>query len=674
MQLNNEVSKIYIRNKLTVNANVFKQGEFLDNNSSSTHIPALVVTSEYANKLIIENEKSSLKRIIINILYKNKDSIKKLPIIGKKVIKTKNKYLKEAVSKSVSTIDLKPYLLSHYTVFIQELYKLTLHRLPDEYGMNSMLNMVKRGASNGALVYVVAVSEEFKKTRLKIKDFNYYKKLYKKYVIKNRVKKIPIIGRIVKLYALTQQISVLSDDISFLLGKVTNEVNGKINSLYDKVGEYNLNNNNKFDEINRMFEDVDIHLNSQNEKLDSALLISTTVSEKLAHYVSDINRKFDDVNNKFDNVVTEIEQNISVQFEEIEYTMNVQKIINAGLPVSRGMENIQAEYINLLNDKNYETEAYDRLPIEILTNYAEGKTVAAAHYSKLISEYADANKKLEIETAGIEPSILPDVCKGKDTLIIANPALSALLLASPDFLMEISRTINRNLVLSVWTSIFPIHAIWDGFGFVEKEEGKGFFKWAEGRNGNWQIRIFNSLNNSVKTELTWSSESLLGTVELTASCCGKTVTAKLNGDIKFKLNVILRPGVNTLNFFLGGGAARPEGNAAYRWLAFRVIDFTCQAERQTINQELLYTNSRQALLGDDYIRRQLHKNGFYDIQANAYSNHGFNIIKLPDSRYNYMLMAAEHGNYSIDDSEQPEIPHGAITLYSAYRLRKTDSL
>ena len=621
---------------------------------------------------------------------------------------------KEANDKNVSSIDLKPYLHYHYTDFITELYKLTLHRLPDESGMNNMLNIIRHnGASVGVLVYIVAISDEFKNTGFNIKDIEYYKKLYKKYIRKNYIKELPIIGRIVKLYSLTHQINALSDDISFLIGKLTKKVNNqledinnKFDNLKERIGVHDQGVNDQFEDINNKFDNLkerigiyDQGVNEQfegiNNKFEGINNKFDNLKERIGLRDQEVNEQFKGINNKFDNLkerisifdqgvneqfeginrnITENEQNISSKLYEIETFMNVYQISNAGLSPANCLENIQVECLYLLNDKNYEIEAYNRLPIEILAGYAEGKTIAVAHYSKLISEYAATNNMLKIDAARIELSRLPDICQGKDTLIISNPALSALVVTNPNLIMEISRRLKRNLVLSVWSSTCPIHAIWEGFGGVEKEEGKGYFKWAEGRNCNWQIRLFSSLYNSVKAELGWSSESFLGMGELTASCCGKTIKAELNSNVKLKLNIILHPGVNILNFFWRGGVAWPEGTNAYRLLAFRVIDFTCQTEGVTINQELLYTNSRHELLGDNYIRRQLHKNGFYDIRAKAYSNHGFNEIMLPDSRFNYSMIS-ESGEYFIKETESPEYrSHDVITLYSACRLRRAMEL
>jgi hypothetical protein len=361
---------------------------------------------------------------------------------------------------------------------------------------------------------------------------------------------------------------------------------------------------------------------------------------------------------------------IMPRFDSLSYLMDVQRIINKGLTPTYGLESIQAELISLLNDKTDEFEAYNQLPIEHLVKYAEGKTIAAAYYSNLISDYTVDRKLNVIEAAGIEPALLPNICQGKDTLIIANPALSALVLTSPILLREIAQKLNRNLVLVVHAASYPISVIWGGFSFIENEEDN-IYKWAQGGLGNWRIRIYNNLSRPVEAKLKWVSDSLCDTGELTASCCGKTINVDLCNHEEVNFIVILQPGGNNLNFNFSGQAKLPEQDK--RILAFRIINFSCNIDDMNIDQDYLYNkNNIQyniSFLSDDYIRQTLHQNGFYDVTSTAYANHGFSSREVEKTRYKYpfeYLIVNRAERYSIAPNE--------IVCYNAYRLRRTDTL
>lgn len=357
---------------------------------------------------------------------------------------------------------------------------------------------------------------------------------------------------------------------------------------------------------------------------------------------------------------------------KLKTAIDSQTVIFKGLTPEVGFENIQAEQIKILNNISYESEVYEKLPIEILINYAEGKTAAAGHYSKLISEYAMTHNKIEMEPVGIEPAQLPKICDGKETLIISNPALSTLVLTSTDLLIEISRRLKRNLVLLIWPQPNPVQGIWEGFSALEKEEGKILFKWALGNYRYWNIRLFNTLQRPVEVELKWSAQSLSGAGKFIASCNGEVTNSELHGNINFYLKTILHPGVNNLEFNFTGQSIVP-GNNDDRLLAFRIINFSCYIDNSMTDQLSLYNGSYfPPMLNDDFIRRQLHKNGFFDVNVKAYSNHGFSIINLPGSRYHHIISVG--GTYKKNESNNEKIPEEAIIIYRACRLRRKDSL
>ena len=215
---------------------------------------------------------------------------------------------------------------------------------------------------------------------------------------------------------------------------------------------------------------------------------------------------------------------------------------------TKDLEKIRSKFVNSLNDKTDEFESYNKLPIETLSRFAAGKTVASGYYSKLISDYAAANNLPEIEAADIDFSRLPDVCHGKDTLIIANPALSALLITTPALLLETAQNLNRNLILVVWA---------------------------------------------------YNRRKTTGIHQRSISLC---------------------------------------------------------------KDHKLYLN-------DNFIRRMLHQNGFYDVSSIAYANHGLSRREIAKTRYEYP--SAFH---IVDSADECIIYPDEIMCYCAYRLRRTDSL
>jgi hypothetical protein len=557
--------------------------------------------------------------------------------------------------------DLRFLLQLDINEFIDAAYHELLGRQPDKKGAEFFRRQLSYGLPREAVVYIIAESEEFG-GRFLIRNMYAYRKIWKKHKRRKSIRKIPVIGWLYSMMANMYRMDSMIAELKFLNFQARHELTREKAAI---------------------LESLDLKT-----KYITDLFVSR-IEENSGQLSAAIHSRADLMASQIDNHVGNLKQHITVNSEhitqtvhdgnaqlgqELKYSMDTQRVIAEGLTPANGLESIQAELIGLLTDRNFETESYNQLPIEILTGYAEGKTVAAAHYAHLISDYAMAHNMTVIEPVGIDPTRLPGVCQGKETLIVSNPALSALILISPALLTEISRRLSRNLVLSVWASPCPLQAVWEGFSIVEKEEGKGFFRWAEGGRGLWRIRLFNALLRPVEAELKWSSEAFCGNGELIVSCCGETKKHELNSKVNFSLKVILRPGANNLEFNFFGPAKSPENSTDNRLLAFRVIDFSCYIDGVLTEQEPLYNGSPQ-LLNDDFIRRQLHKSGFFDVKAKAFSNHGFNITKLPDSQYNFPICTLyERGDYLIEKSETREFPKKAITLYSAYRLRRTECL
>ena len=620
--------------------------------------------------------------------------------------------------------------------FITAVYRELLEREPDNEGFADMMRKLYQGMPKEAVVYQIAYSVEFA-GRFIIKYLDDYKKINKKYIINNKIKKIPIIGwfiRFSKLPEVHYNLRMMEVDL-FLQEKNLQERLGEIHEKLNCI-EVKQNENNdwlkenlikisiKVDAANGIIEwtknntiNIEEKVNGVSNIIEWAKNNTINIIEKVDITNREINKIIEiaiELSQKVDmangiiewakNNTINIIEKVDAAYENNQLTMNnntecvldtisdipktyeifpkfdVQRIINKGLFPACGMEGIQADLITFLNDKTDEFDAYNKIPIEEVIKYVDGKTVIASHYSQLISDYVKENQIIQVEAVDIEPVFLSDLCCDKDTLIITNPALSALILASPEMLSEISQRLNRNLVLVVRVSTYPISAIiWDGFSFYEEDNENRKFKWAQGGRGIWRIKLTNALARTIDVNFNWFSDSICNRGMLTAACNGKTISYELNGLIKFNLNVTLRPGVNNIDFLFYGPSIIPENDK--RILAFRIIDFSCNFnilnnDKKFINkifddnieQECLKITNNNAFLPDDYIRQILHQNGFYDVSSFAYANHGMSKREMAKTRYEFPL------NYQIiNDTEKNYIEPDEIMCYIACRLRKNEN-
>jgi hypothetical protein len=567
--------------------------------------------------------------------------------------------------------------------FITAVYRELLEREPDNEGLTTYTRCIYQGMPREAIIYQIGLSSEFA-GRFKIKDFDRYKKINKKYDVKAKIKNLPVIGWCIKsthmpdifIPDILSKINIMEADIKIKEIKLQEKLKRFDNALNAVIDIYNDNTrllSEKLDIANNSIawaKSSMIDINNDNTRLLSEKL--DTANNSIAWAKSNTKEIIDLTKSASGKIFERLEKlpetnTVISRFDDLSSLVDVQRIIGKDLSPSYGLESVQAELISILNDKTIEFESYNQIPIEHLVKYAEGKTVAAAYYSQLISNYASDMKLAEIEAAGIEPAQLPQICSGKDTLIIANPTLAALVLISPVLLREIAQKLNRNLVLVVHASSCPISIVWVGFSVIENEEGKGIFRWAQGGHGNWRIRIYNNLLRPVEAKFKWFSDSLCGIGELIASCQGKIVSVELTDYMEVNFNVILQPGGNNIDFVFTGPAKSP--GQGKRILAFRIINFSCNIDDMDIDQKYLYNNFNISFLSDDYIRRALHQNGFYDVTSTAYANHGMSKRELQKTRYEYPF------DYRVvGGSEVYTIGPDEIVCYNAYRLRKTGVL
>ena len=237
-----------------------------------------VPTSEMAEEIILKNESGAIKRKLIHFCFSHKESIKRIPVIGTKLVEIKKRKL-EAGRKM---IDISEYLPLHYSEFIPLMYKLLLNRLPDDSGLASFVAMVKNGASNAALAYIFAVSDEFT-GRAAVANLKQYKKQYKKYLRSIKIKRLPIIGRLARLAALPSQLSTFYDNYEYYNGKLMNTTA----ALHEKYMEICGN----IDEMNRKLDSAAAFTSENYSSLCGEInKLNAFTSEKYSSLCGEINK------------------------------------------------------------------------------------------------------------------------------------------------------------------------------------------------------------------------------------------------------------------------------------------------------------------------------------------------------------------------------------------------
>ena len=165
----------------------------------------------YQEKLMYQilKEKKGFTGIVIRSAYKLKNLIKRIPILKRIGVRLKNNLLKKAYSQlKTEEKDITQFLNLEINDFITIIYRMLLDREPDVDGFASFQAYLCQGAPREAMVYLVTLSKEFAR-RYNIKNLEKYKKIYKKYLIKSKIKKFPFIGWYILLHRLPNHLMEL---------------------------------------------------------------------------------------------------------------------------------------------------------------------------------------------------------------------------------------------------------------------------------------------------------------------------------------------------------------------------------------------------------------------------------------------------------------------------------
>lgn len=304
MGLSRDISKNYVRKVLEQrNMDEIKGVEDYNNSLITDFSSVNVVTAMQEEEIICAHEDNGLKRKLINYCFKHKEAIRKIPFIGEKAVQIKKNRLEE--SKKLPVLDMTPYLGMHFREFIGECYRIMLNREADPSGITTMADMSKNGASNECLVYFIASSSEFA-GRYKVKNVKSYKKRYNKFMRGMYLKKLPVLGRIVKLFALSSQISLVYSDLDYrctVLEGMVNGINDKSPLFNEKLSlllERQIENNTNFVS----------GLETFSENMDKAMCENNTFVDKLKADISSLYSKVENDFHQSQDIVTSLHQKV----------------------------------------------------------------------------------------------------------------------------------------------------------------------------------------------------------------------------------------------------------------------------------------------------------------------------------------------------------------------------
>ena len=157
---------------------------------------------------------TSFRKTAIHFLFKHKEGLKKIPVLGAFLVRQKKKMLQSTLEGRARQhiIDLSDCVHWYRDDFIVECYRRLLGREPDPQGFAAYSELSRRGADNCVIAYAVIRSQEFG-GRATVKDVKKYRAVYRKFMFRSRLKHIPILGRVISLCAVPNQIVRLYERI-----------------------------------------------------------------------------------------------------------------------------------------------------------------------------------------------------------------------------------------------------------------------------------------------------------------------------------------------------------------------------------------------------------------------------------------------------------------------------
>ncbi|HOA56033.1 MAG TPA: DUF4214 domain-containing protein [Clostridiales bacterium] len=215
--------------------------------------------------------------------------------------------------------------------FIIKLYIEMLGREPDIEGFNCWQKAVCSSMPKEAVIFAVSKTKEFN-NRFQIKDIEKYKRIYLKYKLKNSIKKMPIIGYLIKLVIAPVRIEQLViaqnirnenliHHINQLFGSTLHRINEIQAFNYQFLCDY-IESQNKTDKENyaELAERIDKCRN------DSLEYISKNVKE-LENYVTNrfrsFEKKFDEIQGNYEKLDDNVNISLSAVIRRTDEMNNV---------------------------------------------------------------------------------------------------------------------------------------------------------------------------------------------------------------------------------------------------------------------------------------------------------------------------------------------------------------
>jgi len=194
--------------------------------------------------------------------------------------------------------DCTPFLSLDTDEFLIAIYREFMEREPDNEGFNSYIRLMCQGMPREAVIYLIVTSQEFA-GRFKIKHLDIYKKIYKKYTLKSKIKKLPVIGWYITLRCMPNFITemrMIDINRHTEIKKLNNyieAVNKKADAINQKVDEFADTANQNIETVNQKAEAI-------NQKIDEYADAANQNIKAINLNTDAINKKADAINQKID--------------------------------------------------------------------------------------------------------------------------------------------------------------------------------------------------------------------------------------------------------------------------------------------------------------------------------------------------------------------------------------
>lgn len=161
------------------------------------------LSSQQAEEVLAQN-RFWLLRLLIQWAFRYRRTLKRLPVVGKLLVRRKERMLQSRMRQD-GALDLSDCLGWYADDFIRECYRRMLGREPDPEGYAACQMLFRQGAGSGVIVYMVASSAEFA-GRAEIRDLPRYRKEFQAFRGKQRLLRIPVLGRVAAVLCLPEEL------------------------------------------------------------------------------------------------------------------------------------------------------------------------------------------------------------------------------------------------------------------------------------------------------------------------------------------------------------------------------------------------------------------------------------------------------------------------------------